>query len=204
MEEIIKIIEEYKSALNRLMKVSLNQKTSTVIIESKTWMRKFLIIPLWILAGLFLFIAIISLTIDNVLISLSMSLLFTALMLFIDFLCIIFIRRITFRKTIDLGNGKFEFKGQLRKSRTFSLDEYEGAETLRTIKDFPEEVVVRFKTDKGTIRYKLADLNTGYARNIEPNHEAISALWDALIQAMTNFKKGDISSTDKDYLNYVK
>ena len=188
MEEIIKIIEEHKAALNRLMKVSLNQETSTVIIESKTWMRKFLIIPLWILAGLILFIAIISLTIDNVSISLPMSMLFTALLLFIDFLCIIFIRRITFRKTIDLANGKFEFKGQLRKNRTFSLDEYEGAETLRTIKDFPEEFVVKFRTDKGTIRYKLADLNMGFARNIEPNYEAVSTLWDALIRAMIKFK----------------
>lgn len=189
MEDIIKIIEEHKSALNRLMKVSLNQETSTVIIESKTWLRKFLIIPLWILAGLILIFAIFSLTIDDVLISFSMNLLYTALLLFIDFLCIMFIRRITFRKTIDLANGKFEFKGQLRKSRTFSLDEYEGAETLRTIKDFPEEFVVKFKTDKGTKRYKLANFNMGFARNIEPNYEAVSTLWESIIQNMIKNQK---------------
>ncbi len=189
MEEITKIIEEHQSALKRLMKVRLNQETSTVIIESKTWLRKFLLIPLWIVAGLILLIAIFSLFVDDVLVSLSTNLLFIALLLAIDFLCIIFIRGITFRKTIDLANGKFEFKGQLRKNKTFSLDEYEGAETLRTIKDFPEEFVVKFRTDKGIKRYKLANLNMGFARNIEPNHEAISTLWDAIIRTMINFKK---------------
>lgn len=189
MEEITKIIEEHQSALKRLMKVRLNQETSTVIIESKTWLRKFLLIPLWIVAGLILLSVIFSLFVDDVLVSLSTNLLFIALLLAIDFLCIIFIRRITFRKTIDLANGKFEFKGQLRKNRTFSLDEYEGAETLRTIKDFPEEFVVKFRTDKGIKRYKLANLNMGFARNIEPNHEAISTLWDAIIRTMINFKK---------------
>lgn len=189
MEEITKIIEEHQSALKRLMKVRLNQETSTVIIESKTWLRKFLLIPLWIVAGLILLSAIFSLFVDDVLVSLSTNLLFIALLLAIDFLCIIFIRGITFRKTIDLANGKFEFKGQLRKNRTFSLDEYEGAETLRTIKDFPEEFVVKFRTDKGIKRYKLANLNMGFARNIEPNHEAISTLWDAIIRTMINFKK---------------
>lgn len=189
MEEITKIIEEHQSALKRLMKVRLNQETSTVIIESKTWLRKFLLIPLWIVAGLILLSVIFSLLVDDVLVSLSTNLLFIALLLAIDFLCIIFIRGITFRKTIDLANGKFEFKGQLRKNRTFSLDEYEGAETLRTIKDFPEEFVVKFRTDKGIKRYKLANLNMGFARNIEPNHEAISTLWDAIIRTMINFKK---------------
>jgi len=49
--------------------------------------------------------------------------------------------------------------------------------------------VVKFRTDKGIKRYKLADLNIGFARNIEPNHKAVSNLWDALIRTMINFKK---------------
>ena len=80
--------------------------------------------------------------------------------------------------------GTFEFKGKLRKNRVYTLADYQGTETRRTIKGFPEEFWVKFQDDASTRRFKLADLNMGYARNIEPNYDAVSELWEAIIQQM--------------------
>ena len=190
MEEIARIIEEHKSALNRVMKARLDQKNSTVFIGMESRLGKFLVIPLWILLGSLLLIFVFFLVGDDE--GFSSTLLSVSAMLLVMVLaCIMLIRKFSFIKSIDLANARFEFKGQLRKNRTYSLADYDGAETLRTIKGFPEEFVVKFKTDKGVKRYKLADLNMGRARNIEPNQQAVSALWDAIIQSLTQVERGD-------------
>lgn len=184
MEEITRILEENKTALNRVMKVNLDQAKSTVDIGSESMLKKILVISLWILLGIDLIFIIAALLIDKVHTPVSWFLFLELFFIVAFFISIILIRKLTFRKHIDIANAKFEFSGQLRKNRTFTLAEYDGAETLRTIKDFPEEFVVRFKTNKGFIQYKLADLNLGYACDIEPNYTAVTALWNAIIKRM--------------------
>ncbi|MBO4646218.1 MAG: hypothetical protein J5642_06845 [Bacteroidales bacterium] len=105
-------------------------------------------------------------------------------LILIGVLTLLLIRKVTYTKTVNIAEAKFEFKGQLRKDRTYTLADYMGTETRRTIKDFPEEFRVKFKTANGIKSYILADLNLGDARHIEPNYEAVSALWDAIIKQM--------------------
>lgn len=189
MEEIARTFEEYKEALNRVMKTTLEKDTATVVIGSESWLKKPVILLLWILFGMALLFFILGWFLNQISTSeevyhFSTILMVEGVMFFGALLCAILIRRFTFKKTINLATATFEFRGRLRKNRTYTLAEYVGPETRRTIKDFPEEFRVRFKTANGTKSYKLADLNMGYASNIKPNHEAVAALWDAIIKQM--------------------
>ena len=180
MEEISRTIEEHKAALNRGMKTDFDQEKSTIRFGLGQWLKKPVILILWILTGLSVLFLLAAILMPH-------SKGSTEAVTFISVLTLIFlllIREFSYEFNINLAEGTFNFRGQLRKNRTFSLADYEGVETRHTIKDFPEEFRVKFKTSKGTKSYKLADLNMGHACNIEPNHEAVSALWDAIIRQM--------------------
>lgn len=180
MEEIVRTIEEYRETLDRVMKVNPDLESSTVTLGSKLWLKKLIVVFLWILTGVALLFAVVGLFSVK-----GKSLLpFEVAMVLVGVLGVFLIRRLSYKKTVNLAKATFEFKGQLRKNKTYTLTDYVGTETRRTIKDFPEEFWVRFKTPDGEKSYKLADLNMGYARNIEPNHEAVCALWDAIIRQM--------------------
>ena len=58
MDEIKRTIEEYKEALNRIMKVKSDLESSTVTFESRLGLKKIIEIILWILAGMVLLPAI--------------------------------------------------------------------------------------------------------------------------------------------------
>lgn len=180
MEEISRTIEEHKAALNRVMKTDFDQEKSTIRFGRGQWLKKPVILILWILTGLSVLFLLAAILMPH-------SKGTTEAVTFISVLTLIFlllIREFSYEFNINLAEGTFNFRGQLRKNRTFSLADYEGVETRHTIKDFPEEFRVKFKTSKGTKSYKLADLNMGHACNIEPNHEAVSALWDVIIRQM--------------------
>jgi len=186
MEEIIKTMDEHKTALARIMDIRLNQETFSIVMEPKPLLRKPIIVILWLLLGTAL---LLSIGASFTKFKGSEILTFDLEMLLIEIPSAIFIRRLTYKKTINLAEAKFEFTGQLRKKWVFTLADYEGAETVRTIKDFPEEFRANFRTEKGTKSFKLADLNMGYARDIEPNHEAVCALWDAIIRQMQTIQQ---------------
>ncbi len=202
MEEIISVMGAYKPALRRVMRVRLDKKTSTLVFGSGLFFKKALAILLWVVLGITLLCCITVPFVDVELDTKEFSvfdLLFFEIILFSLALFFAFlIRWLSYKKTIKLAEGEFIFEGYLRKKRSYTLNEYEGAETLRTVKGFPEEFVVKFKTDKGIVRHTLADLNMGRARNIEPNHEAVCALWDAIIQAMNNINDSIDVAPDTD------
>lgn len=182
----------HKAALARIMDIRLDQETSSIVMGPKPLLRKPIIVILWLFLGAALFLSIGALFIKF---KGSDILTFDLVMLLIEILSAIFIRRLTYKKTINLAEARFEFTGQLRKNWIFTLADYEGAETRRTVKDFPEEFWVNFRTDKGTKSFKLADLNMGRACDIEPNHEAVRALWDAIIRQIQIHNKNN-SKTD--------
>lgn len=180
MEEITRTIEDHKEALNRVMKTDFDQEKSTIRFGRGQWLKKPVILVLWIMTGISALLLLATILMPH-------NVGTTEAVTFLSVLIIIFlllIRVLSYEININLAEGTFTFRGQLRKNRTFSLADYEGAETRYTVKDFPEEFCVKFKTTKGTRSYKLADLNMGYARNIEPNHEAVEAIWDAIIKQM--------------------
>ena len=180
MEEIIRTLEDHKEALNRVMKVKPDLESSTVAFGSRFRLKKFIAIVLWILAGMaLLFTTFAFFTSQG-----EQLITVVTFLISIGVLALLLIRKVSYTKTANIAEAKFEFKGQLRKNRTYTLADYAGAETRRTIKDFPEEFRVKFKTANGIKSYKLADLNMGYARNIEPNYEAVVALWEAIIKQM--------------------
>ena len=188
MEEIARIIESHREALNRVMKVKTDIKTSTVTFGAGLWLKKPVIIVLWILAGVASLFAITGLFADFTDTDVNLLAL-EAFIVSVAVLALFFIRVLSYKKTVNLDKGTFEFAGRLRKNTTYSLTDYEGAETRCTIKGFPEEFWVSFKTDKGSKRHKLADLNLGFARNIEPNHEAVVALWETVIQQIQTIQQ---------------
>lgn len=173
----------HKAALARIMDIRPDQESFSIVMGPKPLLRKPIIVILWLLLGAALFLSIGALFIKF---KGSDILTFDLEMLLIEIPCAIFIRKLTYKKTINLAEARFEFTGQLRKNWIFTLADYEGAETRRTVKDFPEEFWVNFRTDKGTKSFKLADLNMGRACDIEPNHEAVRALWDAIIRQIHN------------------
>lgn len=180
MEEITRTIEDHKEALNRVMKTDFDQEKSTIRFGRGQWLKKPVILVLWIMTGISALLLLATILMPH-------NVGTTEAVTFLSVLIIIFlllIRVLSYEININLAEGTFNFRGQLRKNRTFSLADYEGAETRYTVKDFPEEFRVRFKTTDGAKSYKLADLNMGYARNIEPNHEAVEAIWDAIIKQM--------------------
>lgn len=179
MEEITRIIDEHKEALNRVLRPNLNQEDNSVCFGHRQMLKKPLAILLWIVVGISAVLIITALFLQSEGTGTVIVFLFA-----IAAICLLVIRYVTYENIIDLSKGEFEFKGQLRKNRTYTLADYEGVEIRRTIKDFPEEFRVKFKTPDGTKSYKLADLNMGYARNIEPNYEAVAALWDAIVKQM--------------------
>lgn len=180
MEELTRKIEEHKEALNRVMRPELDQAKSTIRFGHKQWLKKTMVFILWILTGIS---AIMLLTAALSPVEKGTSTLIVVLSMF-AVICLMLIRVFSFECIIDIAEEKFEFNGKLRKNRTFTMADYEGAVTRRTIKDFPEEFWVQFKTAQGTRSYKLADLNKDLARNIEPNYEAVTALWDTIIAQM--------------------
>ncbi len=180
MEEIVRTIEENKEALDRVMKVKANLESSTITFGSMFWLKRLILIFLWLLTGMALLFAVVGLFSGKV----KGLLTFEVVMVLVSVLGMFLIRGLSYKKTVNLVKATFEFKGQLRKNRVYTLADYVGTETRRTIKDFPEEFRVRFMTANGTKSYKLADLNMGYARNIEPNYEAVKALWDVIIKQM--------------------
>lgn len=171
----------HKAALARIMDIRPDQESFSIVMGPKPLLRKPIIVILWLLLGAALFLSIGALFIKF---KGSDILTFDLEMLLIEIPCAIFIRKLTYKKTINLAEARFEFTGQLKKNHVFTLADYEGAETRCTIKDFPEEFWVNFRTDKGTKSFKLADLNMGRASDIEPNHEAVCALWDTIIRQM--------------------
>lgn len=173
----------HKAALARIMDIRPDQESFSIVMGPKPLLRKPIIVILWLLLGAALFLSIGALFIKF---KGSDILTFDLEMLLIEIPCAIFIRKLTYKKTINLAEARFEFTGQLRKNRVFTLADYEGGETRYTIKDFPEEFWVNFRADKGTKSFKLADLNMGRASDIEPNHEAVRALWDAIIRQIHN------------------
>ena len=180
MEEISRMIEEHKAALKRVLKFKFNQEEANICIGHKRRLKTPLIVLLWVVTG------ISAIVVLNGLFNPTDNITITVISVFavLAFINLILIRVISYEINCNLEEAKFVFKGQLRRKRTYTLAEYEGAETRRTIKDFPEEFWVKFKTAKGTKSYKLADLNKGFSRNIEPNYEAITAFWDAIIKQM--------------------
>ena len=180
MEDIKRIIEEHKDALYRVMRPEFDQEKNTITFGKKQWLKKTANLILWIAVGIFallILIALLDITGKGATVALYV---FSTLSL----LNLILIRYFSYEIIINLAESTFEFKGQLRKNRVYTLADYQGTETRRTIKGFPEEFRVNFNTGKGTKSYKLADLNMGYARNIEPNYEAVSELWASIIQQM--------------------
>lgn len=180
MEEITRTIEDHKEALNRVMKTDFDKEKSAIRFGRGQWLKKPVILVLWIMTGISALLLLATILMPH-------NVGTTEAVTFLSVLIIIFlllIRVLSYEININLAEGTFTFRGQLRKNRTFSLADYEGAETRYTVNDFPEEFCVKFKTTKGTRSYKLADLNMGYARNIEPNHEAVEAIWDAIIKQM--------------------
>lgn len=51
MEEIRRTIEEHKAALNRVMKTDFDQEKSTIRFGLGQWLKKPVILILWILTG---------------------------------------------------------------------------------------------------------------------------------------------------------
>ncbi len=192
MEEIRRTIEEHKAALNRVMKTDFDQEKPAIRFGHRQWLKKPVVLILWILTGLSSLLLLAAILMPH-------SEGTTEAVAFISVLALIFlllIREFSYSFNINLAEGTFTFKGQLRKNRTYSLVDYEGAETRYTIKDFPEEFWVKFKTAKGTKSYKMANLNMGHARNIEPNHEAVCALWDAIIRQMQSDSSNNAESNN--------
>ena len=192
MEEIRRTIEEHKAALNRVMKTDFDQEKPAIRFGHRQWLKKPVVLILWILTGLSSLLLLAAILMPH-------SEGTTEAVAFISVLALIFlllIRELSYSFNTNLAEGTFTFKGQLRKNRTYSLVDYVGTETRRTINDFPEEFRVRFKTPDGEKSYKLADLNMGYARNIEPNHEAVSALWDAIIRQMQSDSSNNAESNN--------
>ena len=180
MEEITRTIEEHKAALNRIMRTDFNQEESTIRFGHAKWLNKKLVVFLWVVAGFSANFVIAAFLMSNNHEYLTVAAVFFAIAL----ICLVLIRALSFEIIINLAESTFEFKGQLRKNLVFTLADYEGAETRLTVKDFPEEFWVNFRTEKGTKSFKLADLNMGRACDIEPNHKAVCALWDAIIRQM--------------------
>ena len=180
MEEITNIIETYRTSLRRIMDVKVDQKTASVRIANKGILKKPLMILLWVLFGCFAVFIIAACFMEE-----DEKWVFIGILATVAIALLFIIRILTYNKIAYLDDAKFEFSGQLRKRRVFSLADYAGAETIRTIKDFPEEFYVKFNTEKGVKRFKLADLNKGFAKNIQPNHEAVSVLWETIIKQMS-------------------
>lgn len=181
MEWISNIIEKHKKALNRVMKVRLDKETSSLRLGWGPW-SKTVIIFLWIILA---FAVLMTITAIATVKKAGTPVLIEFLAVII-LICLTLIREFSYEKLVNIASGTFEFKGLLRKNCVYTLADYQGTETRRTIKGFPEEFRVKFNTDKGTKSYKMADLNMGYACNIEPNYEAVSELWEVIIQQMQN------------------
>lgn len=180
MEDVLKTVSEYGKTLRRLMSLEIPDDSSSVYIRRLFPFRRVFIVILWVLAAISFVIGLIALFTMQDAYSLTVLEFFTPMVV----LCLLGIRYLSFCFVVKVDERRFEFTGLLRKNKSFSLDDYIGAETLLTIKDFPEEYVVRFKKGNGEKRFKLADLNKGSSRSIEPNNEAVCALWNSIVQAM--------------------
>jgi hypothetical protein len=194
MEDIIRTIEEHKDALYRVLKPKFDHEKNTVIFGHKQCLKKTATLLLWIVVGisaLFILMTLFDLTEKGAVVAFYI---FSILAL----LGLILIRYFSYEIIINPAESTFEFKGQLRKNWIFTLADYEEAETRRTVKDFPEEFWVNFRTEKGTKSFKLADLNMGRACDIEPNHEAVCALWDAIIRQMQSNNSNPESNNNQE------
>lgn len=190
MENIINTIIEHKASLNRVLKHNVNCNSSTITFAHAPWWQKTTPIVLWIVMciEIVLVVAILAMMNSADTVDLSTAITCETVLLTFIVICIILIRQFTYQKIVNIKEGTFEFKGQFRKKWTFTLDDYICAETRHTIKDFPEEFHVKFQTENGIKSFKFADLNKGYARNIIPNHLAVTTLWDTIINEMQLYR----------------
>jgi len=187
MEAIIRTIEDHKAALNRITKFDFDQEQSSIRFGRGQRLKKIVVFLLWIMTCLSALILLAVFLMPQQ----EGKVLSAILAIVLALIFLLLIRVLTYEIIINFAEGTFAFRGQLMKNRIFSLADYEDAETRRTIKDFPEEFWVKFKTAEGTKSYKLADLNMGRASHIEPNYEAVTALWDAIIRQMQSVNNSE-------------
>ena len=180
MDEIIKAIAEYGKILKRLMSIQVIEDSSSVCISNAFPFKRIFVGLLWILLTISLLFVLYDLFHLQDTYSLTVLGVFSPLAV----LCLLGIRYLSYRFIVKVDEGRFGFIGRFRRDKIFSFNDYAGSETLLTIKNFPEEFVVRFQNAKDKKCYKLADLNKGLARNIEPNHEAVCAFWNSIIQSV--------------------
>ena len=169
---ILQYIETNKSALTKMMDVSVTPEEGIITIRKRSGYRTILII----LAYTLIFISLVFLWVGSSLGYWGV----VAVCPFVVLYCIWGIREQARTIIVDMSHRIISVKGRFQKERSFSWNDYQGHEIYCSVKDFPEEFFIKFMDGGKVKKIKLADINPVFHKSTETNYTILLGLWECI------------------------